>query len=100
MLDTLKKLGNTLIDKLQATFPPNRIVALLSAPVAVGVAAGAAWVAAKFPGLDLDSTQITAIALGALGAVVAAAYKYLDGWQAYEAREAAAEKTAQSPHKR
>jgi hypothetical protein len=76
---------NTLIDKLQAAFPVNRVVALASPLVGAGVAAGAAWVAQHFPGLPVfDSAQLTAIAVTAFSSVVVAAYKWIDGWQKHE----------------
>jgi hypothetical protein len=73
------------IDKLQTTFPPNRVVLLLAAPI--GVAAGAvnAWVAVKFPGLPRFSDgQVTAFAITGFVSIVTLAYKYVDGWQKAE----------------
>ncbi len=73
------------IDNLQATFPPNRIVVLLT-PLVFAPAAGyvSALVAKQIPGAHLDPTEVTAVFLaGATGAVVKA-YKWLDGWQKSE----------------
>ncbi len=71
------------IDKLQATFPPNRVVVLLT-PLVFAPAAGfiCAYVAKKVPGVHLDSTEVTGIFIGGAAAAVIKAYKWLDGWQA------------------
>lgn len=83
MLDLLNKV----IDKLQETFPPNRIVALLTPLAAAGAGAGTAWVAKHFPGLPaFDSAELTAFAGAGALAVITAAYKWLDGWQKAEER--------------
>jgi membrane protein implicated in regulation of membrane protease activity len=79
---------NKAIDKAQATFPPNRIVALLTPLVFVPVSGFvSAWVAKHFPGLPaFSSAQITGFMLvGALSAL-AAGYKWVDGWQKAEER--------------
>jgi hypothetical protein len=82
-----------LIDKFQATFPPNRIVALLTPFAAAGIAAGTAWVAQHFPGLPaFNATELTAFALAGVATVIGLAYKWLDGWQAHEARQPVAKK--------
>lgn len=80
---------NTLINKLQATFPVNRIVVLLT-PLFVSASAWiAGYVAKHFPGLPaFSSGQITAVMIAAAGAAIAAAYKWVDGWQKHEARRA------------
>lgn len=86
----MKKALDKVLDYLQGVFPPNRVVALLTAPVAAGVAVGTAWVAQHFPGLPaFDSAQLTAFALAGAAAVVTAAYKWIDGWQRHEERDAA-----------
>jgi hypothetical protein len=78
---------NKIIDYFQAKFPPNRLVALLTAPVAAGVAAGTAWVAQHFPGLPAFSNgELTAFALAGALALITAAYKWIDGWQKHEER--------------
>ena len=77
---------NAGIDKLQATFPPNRIVVLLT-PLVFAPAAGfvCAYVAKKIPGVHLDSGDVTAVFIGGATAAVVKAYKWLDRWQASEA---------------
>lgn len=82
---------NSFIDRFQAKFPPNRLVALamallLPTVIAPGAAYVAAWVPAHFPGLPaFSAAQLTAFALAgastALLAGVTAGYKYIDGWQ-------------------
>jgi predicted dithiol-disulfide oxidoreductase (DUF899 family) len=71
------------IDKLQATFPPNRIVVILT-PLIFAPAAGfvCAYVAKKVPGAQLDSTEVTVVFVGGATAAVVKAYRWLDGWQA------------------
>jgi len=78
-----------LIDKAQATFPPNRIVALLTPTVFVPVSGFlAAWVAKHFPGLpQFSSAQITGFMLVGGLAALTAGYKWLDGWQKAEERD-------------
>lgn len=80
----LKVPVNRLIDLLQAKFPANRIVVLLT-PLAFAPAAGyvTAYVAQHFPGLpQFSAAQITGLFV--TGALIAfgKAYKWLDGWQA------------------
>lgn len=78
-----------LIDKVQAAFPVNRVVVLLTPLVFVPASAWvSAYVAEHFPGLpQFSSGQVTAVAVS--GAVIAgtAAYKWIDGWQKHEARQ-------------
>jgi hypothetical protein len=79
------KLLNALIDKFQATFPPNRIVILLTPYVFVPTSAGiAGWITVHFPGLDVPQGAV----LGVMGAAALAAltlwYKWLDHWQVRE----------------
>jgi hypothetical protein len=73
------------IDKLQETFPPNRVVLLAAAPIGVAAGAANAWVATKFPGLPhFTNGQVTAFAIAGFASVVTLAYKYVDGWQKAE----------------
>lgn len=92
---------NNLIDKLQAKFAPNRLVALAMAiliPTVItpGAAFLAAWVPAHFPGLPaFTAGQLTAFAITGGGAALLAAttagYQWIDGWQFDEARKHGAE---------
>jgi hypothetical protein len=78
-----------LIDYLQAKFPPNRVVVLLT-PL---FSAASGWLAVlsaeHTPFLNLSQGQLTAVFIAGAGIVVPAVYKWLDGWQAHEARLAA-----------
>jgi hypothetical protein len=79
------KLLNRLLDRLQATFPPNRIVVLLT-PIIFVPAAGwaAAWLAKHVPGLNVSPGEIAAFVGAAALAALTLAYKWLDGWQHHE----------------
>jgi hypothetical protein len=79
---------NGLIDKLQETFPPNRVVALLT-PLAFAPAAGYVTVqVARFLPGAFTASQLTAVFIA--GALIAfgKAYKWLDGWQKHEQAKA------------
>lgn len=72
--------------RLRAAWPVNRVVAALTPIIFVPVAGFlATWVASHFPGLPaINPTALAGIfALGAASAL-AAAYKWLDGWQKHE----------------
>lgn len=87
MKTRLLALLNKGVDKLQETFPPNRLVLLAATPI--GIAAGAvnAWVAIKFPGLPhFTDGQVTAFGVAGFASVVTLAYKFVDGWQKAEER--------------
>jgi hypothetical protein len=76
------------IDKLQATFPVNRVVALLTPTVFMPASAWlAGWAAKHLPGLPVFSaSEVDGLMIaGALGAL-AAGYKWIDGWQKHEER--------------
>lgn len=87
----IKEPFNAAIDKAQATFPPNRIVAILTPTVFMPVSAWlTGWGVKHLPGLPVPSaTEIDGLMIaGSLGAL-AAAYKWIDGWQKHEERTAA-----------
>ena len=86
-MQKLKRAAFALLDKLQATFPPNRVVVLLT-PLVFAPAAGyiSAQVAKTIPGVQLDSAEIMGIFIAGGTAAVVKAYKWLDGWQAAEGR--------------
>lgn len=80
---------NVQIDRLQETFPPNRLVALLT-PVFASLAGFiASWTAENFPGLPpMDENWLAGIFIAGAFSAIVAAFQWIDGWQKYEARQA------------
>lgn len=78
----MKLLLNRIIDRFQETFPPNRIVILLT-PIAFIPVAGTvtAWTAVHFPGLELSEGLVIGLASAAALGAFSLAYKWLDQWQ-------------------
>lgn len=74
--------------KFSDLFPLNRVVALLTPPVAVLAGTLAAWFAdhAPFIAEQVSKDQLAAIFIGGVIAVLAPAYKWLDNWRDHEAR--------------
>ncbi len=73
------------INYLQAKFPPNRIVVLLTPLVFVPLAGTvSAWIAERFPGVNLSEEAVVGFAAAGALSALTAAYKWLDGWQSYE----------------
>lgn len=82
--ERLRALLRRPIDYLQAKFPPNRIVLLLTPVVAPAAGAVSAWIAQQIPGVELSEGAIIGFAaVGAL-AVLRGAYKWIDRWQEEE----------------
>lgn len=78
----LKRLLSDLIDKLQATFPVNRIVVILTPLVFIPASAAVtAWVASHFPGLEIPEGLIVGLSGAAALGALTLAYKWLDQWQ-------------------
>ena len=76
------KLLNRIIDKLQETFPPNRIAVLLTPLVFIPIAGSVtAWLATHFPGLDLSEGAVIGLAGAAALSAFTLGYKWLDQWQ-------------------
>jgi uncharacterized membrane protein (DUF485 family) len=76
------KLFSALVDKFQATFPPNRIVVLLTPTVFLPAAAYAStWLATNAPGIALPQGAIIGFGAAAALAAITLAYKWLDHWQ-------------------
>lgn len=79
------KLLSRIIDKLQATFPPNRIVVVLTPLVFVPAAASVSgWIAEHFPGVAIPQGGVLGIMGAAALAALTLAYKWIDGWQKHE----------------
>lgn len=99
---------NSLIDRFQTKFPPNRLTALamlvLAAPAAALGGYVAVWVPKHFPGLPtFTPKQYTGFLVTGAGVValagISAGYKFLDGWQKDEHdRRGAAIEAAQRDH--
>jgi len=96
----MTKLLATFAAYLQAKFPVNRIVVLLT-PVFVTLSGYAsAWMAEHFPGLpQFTSAQITGFMVAGAVAGLTAAYRWLKGWEAHEARTAPKQATEIKPVK-
>lgn len=80
---------NKIIDRIQEALPPNRVVTILT-PI---FAAASGWVATfaadNLPGgLSISGDWLTGVFVGGALAGTAAAYKWIDGWQKHEARQA------------
>lgn len=70
--------------------PPNRVILYIT-PFILAPAAGVvnAWLALHFPGLPhFSDAQVLGFFGAGAGAMIALAYKFLDGWQQHEARKA------------
>jgi len=100
----LKRLLNQLIDKLQATFPVNRLVVLATPILFIPASAAVTgWVALHFPGLEIPEGLVVGLSGAAALGALTLAYKWLDQWQHGENIgsqadiEAALEEFADSP---
>jgi len=101
-MKAVKELGRMLGAYLKQTFPPNRVVLILTPIVLVPAAAAATgWLATNFPGLPpLDPTQVTVLMGGAVAAVIGLTYKWLSNWGQYEARRAEGRELSELPEAR
>lgn len=72
---------NHIIDRLQATFPPNRLMLILAGPIV----AASAWISAFVTGNVPGATLPVGIVAGVIGAavliVITLIYKWFDRWQ-------------------
>lgn len=78
-----------MFDALRAAFPPNRVVAFLAPFYATLAGLISAWLADHLPFIaeQVDHDELTAIFAGGAAAAIAAAYKWLEGWQQHENRQ-------------
>lgn len=77
----MKRLIGTLGDRLQAIFPPNRVMLLLAGPITGGSLWLSAWLTANVPGVALPAGVIAG-AMGLVGLIVVTLiYKWFDQWQ-------------------
>lgn len=72
---------NGIIDWLQATFPPNRIVVLLGGILTAVSSTAAAWLAAHFPGLALNAPEIAGVLAAAALITIRLLDRWIDQWQ-------------------
>jgi hypothetical protein len=74
---------------LQEEFPVNRVVVLATPGFVALSGYVSAWMAEHFPGLpQFTSAQITGFMVAGAVAGLTAAYRWLKGWEAHEARTA------------
>lgn len=80
----MRKYLSPVIDRLQAAFPPNRLMLILAGPIVAAAAWTSGFITANVPGVELP----TGIVAGFMGAAVLIAvtliYKWFDQWQAGE----------------
>lgn len=75
------KLLHRIIDKLQATFPPNRIMLLLAGPIVAASAWFSGLVTANIPGVELPVAVVAGVIGGAVLIAITLIYKWFDQWQ-------------------
>ncbi len=77
----MKRLIGSIGDRLQAIFPPNRIMLVLAGPITAGSLWLSAWITANVPGVTLP-VGVIAGAMGVVGLIVVTLiYKWFDQWQ-------------------
>lgn len=76
---------------------PNRIVAFLTPIFAAVSGFICTFVGDNIPGANLDEAELTAFFVAGAGIAAAAAWKWLEGWQKHEDREAASELYVEEP---
>lgn len=77
----MKRLIGSIGDRLQAIFPPNRVMLVLAGPITAASLWLSAWLTANVPGVALPAGVITG-AMGLVGLIVVTLiYKWFDQWQ-------------------
>lgn len=77
----MKRLIGSIGDRLQAIFPPNRIMLLVAPTTTAASLWLSAWLTAHVPGVELPAGVIAG-AMGAVGLIaVTLFYKWFDQWQ-------------------
>lgn len=77
----MKQLISTIGDRLQALFPPNRIMLVVAPTVTAASLWLSAWLTAHVPGVELPAGVIAG-AMGVVGLIaVTLFYKWFDQWQ-------------------
>lgn len=72
---------NRIVDALQATFPPNRVVLLLGGLITALSSTISAWIAAHFPGLNLGAPEIAGVLAAAALITMRLFDRWLNQWQ-------------------
>jgi hypothetical protein len=78
------KLLNRIVDWLQATFPPNRVVVLLGGVITAVSGTIAAWIATHVPGIQLSTGEVAGVIGATLLISIRLLDRWIDGWQAHE----------------
>lgn len=77
----MKRLISTIGDRLQALFPPNRVMLVVAPTVTAASLWLSAWLTAHVPGVELPAGVIAG-AMGVVGLIaVTLFYKWFDQWQ-------------------
>jgi hypothetical protein len=69
------------VDTLQAKFPPNRVAAYLGVLLTPAAGAVSIWLAREVPGFAVPAPVLVSAVITGGGAVIAIAYKFIDGCQ-------------------
>lgn len=75
------KFLSPIIDRLQAVFPPNRVMLLLAAPIVAASAWISGVVSTNIPGVELPVGVVAGIIGAAVLIAVTLIYKWFDQWQ-------------------
>ena len=77
----MKQLVSTIGDRLQAIFPPNRVMLIVAPTTTAASLWLSAWLTAHVPGVELPAGVIAG-AMGVVGLIaVTLFYKWFDQWQ-------------------
>jgi hypothetical protein len=79
-----------LISSIRERFPVNRVVAILTPFLVTAAGAVSVWLTqnVEFISKYVDQKDVEGVFIAAAAAALAAAYKWLDGWQKHEERVA------------
>lgn len=80
----MKRYLSPIIDKLQATFPPNRLMLIFAGPIVAVSAWISALITSNIPTVELPVGVVSGIVGGAVLVAIILLYKWFDQWQAGE----------------